>query len=160
MPKRPCATPFGAPDMNGTQSGWSNATRSNGQAGRVATAEIVVVGAGMVGPVAAMYLARRFGRVDVLEQRVDPRTSSADAVGARSLTVILSARGWRVLDELGVAEAVKAARRFESCQPDGKLQVIASIREIELRLLISQAHLDLVLRWSQAHLFSVVPWLP
>ena len=97
---------------------------SRRQADRTATAEIVVVGAGMVGPVAAMYLARRFGRVDVLEQRDDPRASSADAVGARSLTVILSARGWRVLDELGVAEAVRAAcvplRGRQAHLPDGR----------------------------------------
>jgi kynurenine 3-monooxygenase len=66
---------------------------------------IVVVGAGLVGPVAAMYLARRHGPVTVLEQRPDPRGTSTRA--DRSLTVILSARGWRVMKDLGLAERVR-----------------------------------------------------
>jgi kynurenine 3-monooxygenase len=70
----------------------------------------VVVGAGLVGPVMAMYLAGRFGPVTVLERRGDPRREPAG--GGRSLTVILSARGWRVLGELGVAERVR-----EICVP-------------------------------------------
>ncbi|MFJ8487843.1 FAD-dependent oxidoreductase [Streptomyces sp. NPDC094038] len=68
--------------------------------------ETVVVGAGLVGPVAAMYLAGRYGPVTVLERHDDPRTAAAS--GGRSLTVILSARGWRVLRELGLEERVRA----------------------------------------------------
>ncbi|AOR32302.1 FAD-dependent oxidoreductase [Streptomyces fodineus] len=67
---------------------------------------IVVVGAGLVGPVAAMYLAARHGPVTVLERHPDPRT--APSRGGRSLTVILSARGWRALRELGLEERVRA----------------------------------------------------
>lgn len=71
----------------------------------VASSGIVVVGAGLAGPVAAMYLARRFGRVTVLERRSDPRHLPAGQ--GRSLMVILSERGWRVLRELGLEEAVR-----------------------------------------------------
>ena len=71
---------------------------------------IAVIGAGLVGPVTAMYLARRFGTVTVLEQHGDPRRNAARQ--GRSLMVILSVRGWRVLRELGLADRV---RRF--CMP-------------------------------------------
>ncbi|WP_405998023.1 FAD-dependent oxidoreductase [Streptomyces sp. NBC_00829] len=72
--------------------------------------EIVVVGAGLVGAVAAVYLAPRFGPVTILEKRADPRRGAGGQ--GRSLTVMLSARGWRVLSDLGLAEAVR-----EICVP-------------------------------------------
>ncbi|GAA1925997.1 FAD-dependent oxidoreductase [Streptantibioticus ferralitis] len=70
-----------------------------------ASSGIVVVGAGLAGPVAAIYLARRFGRVTVLERHTDPRHIPAGQ--GRSLMVILSDRGWRVLRELGLEKAVR-----------------------------------------------------
>ncbi|MFB7124531.1 MULTISPECIES: NAD(P)/FAD-dependent oxidoreductase [Streptomycetaceae] len=66
---------------------------------------IVVVGAGLAGPVAALYLARRHGRVTVLERHADPRRIPAGQ--GRSLMVILSERGRRVLRELGLEAAVR-----------------------------------------------------
>ncbi|MEV5978400.1 NAD(P)/FAD-dependent oxidoreductase [Streptomyces sp. NPDC052114] len=66
---------------------------------------IVVVGAGLAGPVAAIYLARGYGRVTVLERHSDPRHIPAGQ--GRSLMVILSERGWRVLRELGLEPAVR-----------------------------------------------------
>ncbi|MFE1199512.1 FAD-dependent oxidoreductase [Streptomyces olivaceoviridis] len=66
---------------------------------------VVVVGAGLAGPVAAIYLARRFGRVTVLERHADPRHIPAGQ--GRSLMVIVSHRGWRVLRELGLEDAVR-----------------------------------------------------
>ncbi|MFJ6666547.1 FAD-dependent oxidoreductase [Streptomyces sp. NPDC091383] len=67
---------------------------------------IVVIGAGPVGLVAAMYLAREHGPVTVLEKRPDPRPLPHRA--GRSITVMLSARGWHVLTDLGLAEAVRS----------------------------------------------------
>lgn len=68
-------------------------------------AGIVVVGAGLAGPVAAIYMARQHGRVTVLERQSDPRSARSNA--GRSLMVILSARGWRVLHELGLEDSVR-----------------------------------------------------
>lgn len=69
------------------------------------TRPIVVVGAGMVGPIVAMYLARR-GAVLVLEHRPEPGRSASQT--GRSLHLVLSARGWRVLRDLGIDERVRA----------------------------------------------------
>ncbi len=68
--------------------------------------EVVIVGAGLVGAVAAMYLAPRSGPVTLLEKRADPRRGPGR--NGRSITVMLSARGWRVLADLGLEEAVRA----------------------------------------------------
>ncbi len=66
---------------------------------------IVVVGGGMVGPVVAIYLARRFGGVTLLERQSAP--APADPVpSGRSLHVVISARGWHALRDLGVEEQV------------------------------------------------------
>ncbi|MFC9620004.1 FAD-dependent oxidoreductase [Streptomyces sp. NPDC056930] len=67
--------------------------------------ETVIVGAGLVGAVTALYLAPRFGPVTLLEKRADLRREPGGQ--RRSLVVMLSARGWRVLSDLGVADAVR-----------------------------------------------------
>ncbi|CAM5543700.1 kynurenine 3-monooxygenase [Streptomyces diastaticus subsp. diastaticus] len=67
--------------------------------------ETVIVGAGLVGAVTACYLAPRFGTVTLLEKRADPRLEPPPE--RRSLVVMLSARGWRALSDLGVADAVR-----------------------------------------------------
>jgi kynurenine 3-monooxygenase len=66
---------------------------------------LVVVGGGLVGPVAAMFLARRFGRVELYERRPPPSEVAFDK--GRSVHVVLSVRGWSVLEELGVAAKVR-----------------------------------------------------
>ncbi|MCI4061478.1 FAD-dependent monooxygenase [Micromonospora sp. R77] len=53
-----------------------------------------------------MYLAPRFGPVTVLERRADPRRGGGRR--GRSITVMLSTRGWRALSELGLDAAVRA----------------------------------------------------
>ncbi|MGI8647152.1 MAG: FAD-dependent oxidoreductase [Mycobacteriales bacterium] len=68
-------------------------------------APIVVVGAGMVGPVVAIYLARRFGGVTLLERQSAPAPADPVPTG-RSLHVVVSARGWHALRDLGVEEQV------------------------------------------------------
>jgi len=70
---------------------------------RPATA--VVVGAGLAGPVITMFLARRGHSVTMLERRPDPQRARGGH--GRSLMVILSARGWRTLDELGLGAEVR-----------------------------------------------------
>lgn len=66
-----------------------------------ATAErldVIVVGAGLAGPLAALYLARRGHRVEVYERRGDPRRRSTG--GGRSINLGLSARGMAALREV------------------------------------------------------------
>ncbi|MET8845036.1 FAD-dependent oxidoreductase [Streptomyces rubiginosohelvolus] len=67
--------------------------------------DTVIVGAGLVGAVTALYLAPRFGPVTLLEKRADPRGEPGGP--GRSLVVMLSSRGWRALSDLGVADAVR-----------------------------------------------------
>lgn len=59
-----------------------------------------------MGPVVAMYLARRGAEVDVIEHR--PSHHRVPPMPGRSVNVVLSARGWRVLHELGLDERVRA----------------------------------------------------
>ncbi|WBB80947.1 NAD(P)/FAD-dependent oxidoreductase [Micromonospora sp. WMMD882] len=62
---------------------------------------VVVVGAGLAGSLAALYLARRGYQVDVHERRPDPRSALTSPEG-RSINLGLSARGMRALDEVGL----------------------------------------------------------
>lgn len=52
---------------------------------------VLIVGAGLVGSLAAVYFARRGWRVSVVERRPDPRARGY--VGGRSINLALSARG-------------------------------------------------------------------
>lgn len=68
--------------------------------------EVLVLGAGLVGPVTAMLLARRGYRVTVVDRRPDPATAEPER--GRSVHLVLSERGWRTLRALGLAERVRA----------------------------------------------------
>lgn len=65
---------------------------------------VAVVGAGMSGPLAACFLARRGFDVTIYERRDDPRTAEARA--RRSIQMTLSQRGLRVLELVGARERV------------------------------------------------------
>ncbi len=64
----------------------------------------VVVGAGPVGCVLAVLLARRGFAVSIYEKRTDMRLDRAD--GGRSINLVLTRRGLRALELLGLREAV------------------------------------------------------
>ncbi len=66
---------------------------------------VAIVGGGLVGSVMACYLARRGYRVSLFERRPDPRISMID--GGRSINLALSNRGWKPLEELGLADEVE-----------------------------------------------------
>jgi kynurenine 3-monooxygenase len=66
---------------------------------------IAITGAGLVGSLLSIYLAKRGYQVSVFERRGDMRTSSY--VGGRSINLALSNRGLRALDEVGLAEEIK-----------------------------------------------------
>lgn len=66
---------------------------------------IAISGAGLVGSLLAIYLAKRGYQVSVFERRKDMRVAGAE--GGRSINLALSNRGIRALDEVGLAEEMK-----------------------------------------------------
>lgn len=66
---------------------------------------IAIVGAGLVGALLSIYLSRRGHRISVFERRGDVRHTSDEG---RSINLALSTRGLRALDQVDLAEPVKA----------------------------------------------------
>jgi kynurenine 3-monooxygenase len=69
-------------------------------------ADVVIIGAGLVGSLLAIFLARRGYTVRVFERKPDLR-QSAPASG-RSINLTLCHRGFAALDRAGVGDAVRA----------------------------------------------------
>jgi kynurenine 3-monooxygenase len=67
---------------------------------------VAVVGAGLVGCLAACFLARRGYQVTVYERRADPRATAAER--GRSINLALSERGIDALQRLDLADEVMA----------------------------------------------------
>lgn len=65
---------------------------------------IIIVGAGLVGSLLGIYLARRGHRVHIYERRPDMRKEKI--VAGRSINLALSDRGIKALQEVGIAEEV------------------------------------------------------
>lgn len=66
----------------------------------------IVVGAGLVGSLLSIYLAKRGHKVSVYEQRPDIRKSSV--YGGRSINLALSTRGWTALDKVGLGDEIRS----------------------------------------------------
>ncbi len=69
-------------------------------------AHIAIAGAGLVGSLLAVIMAKRGHRVSVFERRNDPR--EAGFIGGRSINLALSDRGWKALELAGIADEVRA----------------------------------------------------
>ncbi|MCB9264333.1 MAG: FAD-dependent monooxygenase [Lewinellaceae bacterium] len=65
----------------------------------------IVVGAGLVGSLWAVLLAKRGYTVDVYEMRDDPR--KAGFLGGRSINLAMSTRGWKALEKAGIKEKIR-----------------------------------------------------
>lgn len=65
---------------------------------------VTVIGAGLVGSLLSIYLARRGFKVDVYERRPDMRTVNIRA--GRSINLALSRRGLHALEEVGLKERI------------------------------------------------------
>jgi kynurenine 3-monooxygenase len=63
---------------------------------------LTVVGAGLVGSLLSLYLARRGHTVEVLERRADMRRETVDA--GRSINLAISTRGLHALRQVGLEE--------------------------------------------------------
>jgi kynurenine 3-monooxygenase len=70
-----------------------------------AAAPLTIMGAGLVGSLLSLYLARRGHAVQVFERRPDPR--QAGFLEGRSINLALSDRGWRALEGVGVADDIR-----------------------------------------------------
>ena len=66
-------------------------------------ADVGIAGAGLAGPLLAVYLSRRGHDVTLYERRPDPRLAGA---AGRSINLALSARGIDALERVGLAEDV------------------------------------------------------
>lgn len=66
---------------------------------------IIIIGAGLVGSVLAMFLARKGYKVDVYERQPDLR--EADTQGGRSINLTLCDRGFKALDDIGVGNIIR-----------------------------------------------------
>ncbi|QCR24131.1 NAD(P)/FAD-dependent oxidoreductase [Pontibacter sp. SGAir0037] len=66
---------------------------------------IAIMGAGLVGSLLSLYLAKRGYTINLYERRPDMRINSID--GGRSINLALSDRGWRALRGIGIEEEVR-----------------------------------------------------
>ncbi|MBA3647135.1 MAG: FAD-dependent monooxygenase [Chitinophagales bacterium] len=66
--------------------------------------DVSIIGAGLVGSLLSIYLARRGYAVSVFERRPDMRKEKIAA--GRSINLALSDRGWRGLDNVGLKDEV------------------------------------------------------
>ncbi len=67
--------------------------------------KIAIIGAGLVGSLQAIYMARKGFQVSVYERRPDIR--DAELVAGRSINLALSDRGWKALEGAGIQEEIK-----------------------------------------------------
>lgn len=67
--------------------------------------EVTIIGAGLVGSLLSIYLAKRGYRVSIFERRPDMRKEKVSA--GRSINLALSDRGLLALDKVGLADAIK-----------------------------------------------------
>ncbi len=67
--------------------------------------QVTIVGAGLVGSLLSIYLARRGYTVTIYERRGDMRKEEMSA--GRSINLALSDRGWRGLEGVGIADEIR-----------------------------------------------------
>lgn len=66
--------------------------------------EVTIIGAGLVGSLLSIYLAKRGYKVSIYERRADMRKEQVEA--GRSINLALSDRGIKALEEVGIADEV------------------------------------------------------
>ena len=66
---------------------------------------LLIVGAGLVGSLLSIYLAKRGHTVSIYERRPDMRKNRISA--GRSINLALSDRGWRGLEGVGIADEIR-----------------------------------------------------
>ncbi|MGE0635438.1 MAG: FAD-dependent oxidoreductase [Bacteroidia bacterium] len=66
---------------------------------------ITVIGAGLVGSLLSIYLAKRGHKVQIFERRPDMRKEKI--IAGRSINLALSDRGWKGLEGVGIADEIR-----------------------------------------------------
>jgi len=66
---------------------------------------VTIVGAGLVGSLLSLYLAKKGYKINIYERRPDMRKTNL--LAGRSINLALSDRGWRGLEAVGIAEDIK-----------------------------------------------------
>lgn len=67
--------------------------------------KVTIVGAGLVGSLLSIYLAKRGYKVNVFERRQDMRQALMSA--GKSINLALSDRGWKGLEGVGIADEIR-----------------------------------------------------
>lgn len=67
--------------------------------------EVVIIGAGLVGSLWAVYLSKAGYKVTIYERRPDIRKAEISA--GKSINLALSVRGWKALDAVGVGDEIR-----------------------------------------------------
>ncbi len=67
--------------------------------------QVTIVGAGLVGSLLSIYLAKKGYKINIYERRADMRKITMSA--GRSINLALSDRGWRGLEGVGIADDIK-----------------------------------------------------
>lgn len=116
--------------------------------------KIAVVGAGLVGSLQAILLAKRGYKVDIYEGRSDMR--KAQLAGGKSINLALSERGWRALGKAGLASQIEqhAIPMRSRCihLPDGSITHQPYGKEGQAIYSVSRAGLNqLLLNAAEAH---------
>ena len=66
---------------------------------------ITILGAGLVGSLLSIYLAKRGYNVNIYERRPDMRKTKIAA--GKSINLALSDRGWKGLEGVGIADEIR-----------------------------------------------------
>ncbi len=105
---------------------------------------IIISGAGLVGSLWAVFLAKRGYQVDIYERRSDMRKLGGD--GGRSINLAMSVRGWKALEKVGIQEDIRetaiAMKGRMMHSTDGDLTFQAYGKEDEAIYSVSRAGLN------------------
>ena len=117
-------------------------------------ATIRIVGAGPVGTLLALLLARAGRGVQLIERRADPRPGSAES--GRSINLALAARGLLALEQAGVLAALRhemvEMRGRQVHEPGGSSTLMTyGLRPSEVIHAISRSRLNAALIEAAAH---------
>jgi kynurenine 3-monooxygenase len=108
---------------------------------------ITIIGAGLVGSLLAINLAKRNYPVTIFERRPDMRTANADR--GRSINLALSTRGLVALEQVGLADIIRRSaipmKGRMMHDPTGNLSFLPYGKEGQSINSISRAHLNIIL---------------